>query len=451
MRLFAKKDLITIKLNPNQIIALYTLPLTYDNKDVAETMLRYTSPVAYSIAFDDYIKFLNMETADPNRTAVPLTKLTFLSTDGALYEASTDVIPLINYLKKMRAETGTVGNFSTIHESVIKSLNVLYQNYLLNLTVLQAKLVEFLRWDNNKGNYAPVILPSLGVFEDLANMSDIKIQYEDDAVKDIEFKNVYNIPSNINVGKLSGDTIQDMMDNFYPDINLENYLYSGMHKYAIPFGYYIEEEPRREFEAKVSKLLAWEKKESDLTTLLNATLDANNKQNLPKDQFLMEALQSVSVCLANNTKPKPSEYKIYNCYTQLNEMKLSQDKPEPLTPEESELNTRLLELKAKPRWEDRYPKYTYYELIRKIEKKIYSVESAKKTGTTYTEMHPLEEDILYTDDWVMTLASLLNVTQELYYSSGKLYLLGLETSESFVDAQHVGLKLSNYHLTNMFE
>lgn len=450
MRLFAKKNLVTIKLNPGQIISLYTLPLVYDNTSVGETMLRYTSPTAYSIAFDDYIKFLNMETTDPARVSVPLTKITFLNTDGALHTASSLVLPLIYHLEEAIDDPEKVGNFSTIHPKVIDALNVLYQNYLLNLTVLQAKLIEFLRWDPNKGNYAPVILPSLGVFERLKNMYNIQFEYEDDNVKSIKFDNKYDILHNINVGTLEGDTVQEMLDNYYPDINLGNYLYKGIHQHAIPFGYYIEEDERREFDARVQELRTWEEQEKKLTDTLDQLIRENNRLELPRDQFIAEVIQRVQNYTETDPKLKPFENNIYITYMKLNEKTLDPNRPKPLTEKEAELLSKLDALRKKPRWKDRYPKYTYDELIRKIEKRISEVENSQATGEFCLPIHPLEEEVLQIDDWVLTLASILGITQELYEKTGNIYLLDTKLSETFVDEQFGALKLNNYYLTDMF-
>lgn len=457
------KDLITIKVNPSILMSLYLLHLSYDLDEMTPYTQRVNVPLAYEVPFDEYLTFLSIETEKDSNTSN-----LFLSTDAKLNREVKKVSYLMKYLKDSNPNTIKNGCFSAIPEETQSALVSLYSNFLLNMTLLQMKLVEFLRWDKNKGNYVPMIIPTLGVFEVLKNLTTIDLNYEEVEsyveLKDISVTRNHTVPSNINVGSINAELAEKMFNNVKPQTLLDNYLYRGIYGYTKPRTYYSTLEER-------SRLLAIHKtNQTHHTNLRNAKLALEEvlrnecPEGMEESVFLTTVLQ---IATGDTSPPLAKQIKagiiksVKTKYDRLIQLSAQESKLTELTDAEAEKVDELLALDEKIRtsWLQvdsdlvepqskenrllyRYPIYCYNDLICKLENKYYD-----KSQT----LEPLEEQVLHIDKWVGYLVRLLELCDELYDREFGVFLLDFNIKQDYVDADPNDKELKYYKLDSYYQ
>ena len=426
MGLTRKHNLTTVKLNPSQIFALFSLPFTYDVQQIAINFTRLTVPAAYEVSFDDYIRFILLETVQKPKASY-VTKYsnshenaTFLASDARLNEHARKVSILMNSLGDGKLETLKNRNFSTISSVIKESLFIMFENFLLNMTVLQTKLVEFQRWGTNVDSYVPYVVPTLGVFSSLLNMKNIHMDIVEDEdtglfiPTTLEYLSEFQVPSNIKVGELEAKACEEIYNGVeVPSILISDYAYQGIYKHTIPTGYYITKEKLAVLDSKVKAIekyeLAYEKCKSELQKLIIQ----QNKHNLPREVFIAQAIQEVAEGRAKGERVKSAMSNLVEHYTQLQVFEQGIDKPEELTEKEKADKIIVDALREKPYWKDRYPQYTYDQLVTKIFNKYDSGE----------ELIPLEQSILEVEDYTRLLTGILEMFTYFYHEKDELCLM----------------------------
>lgn len=433
MGLINKKGMNTVKLNPSQIFTLFTLPLTYDIKLVSEYISRNTSQLAYEIAFDDYIRFILLETVKMSNSKYasqhvqPHENATFLASDARLNQNARIVNRLIVALGDGSKEHLKGRNFSNLHSDMKEALNIMFENFLLNVTVLQAKMVEFQRWDSNHGDYIPYIIPSLGVFEALLNVKNVHLEFQEDEEtgEDIptQFECLYEfeVPSNIYVGHLGNSACEELYNGIgFPEVELSYFLYKGIYRHAIPTGKYATAEELEVIDEKVNALERNATAIQKCVDTIQELLISHNKTNMPKDQFIAETISLVAELTARGENVPPGYTKLCIEHTKLCELEDARDKLPKLTDKEQSVKLEVDKLRAKPRFKDRYPQLTYDQHINTINSKVLNGE----------EICKLEESILEVDIYLNLLLRLLQLVGYMYSEKDSIYLLVPKLSQS---------------------
>lgn len=455
MGIINKQGLQNVKLNPSQIFALFTLPLTYDVRISSEYFTRCENPVSYEIAFDDYIRFILLETMRQPTSKVAEKNMpthetnTFLASDGHLNENASIVNRLLLALEEEREKPSANRNFSTIHPITQDALNVMFENFLLNIMVLQARLVEFQRWDSYMGKCVPYIIPSLGVFDLLLNADVNKMEFEDNAeleseiLTDIKHINIGKIPSNIVVGHLRSSMCDRLFEGIqYPDLEISYYLYRGIFRHSVPTGHYLKDETIRNIDKKVSDLSKYNKKVTSLNEELETLIRKNNKPdkdgNRPsREVYLENVINEVTLATQQNKQLRGAEPKIVRILEELK--KLENDKPKELTQKEIDDKMTLDRLRSNNEYVKKYPKYTYYQHINRISEKVESG----------SEICKLEESILEIDTYLNLLLRIFQIVSYLYEKESQVYLLVPKIEQSIALSSETDLTSDSYNLIDL--
>lgn len=454
---------ISLKLNMGHLFGLFTMTLNYDCQIMSDYLMRVNSPLTYVIPFEEYIKFIHLETTDRTDRA------SFLSSDKVLKEMTAKILPLVKNLEavKKKIERGekVENSFDAIPPYTLEAINKVYTNFLLNCAIVQAKIVEFTRWDTYNGEVVPRIMPDLGIFEMLRSMADVKLISEDNEYRGLTYERYRGVSSNLEVGKLDRKTLGNLTECVYPDFQLDTYLYRGIYGWTLPRGHYITETARIDLQEKIKRVQVLETAVQREDVKLRAivaqytvtheeylvglrtrsmspgfvakehekriisevrSMEQMDLRGIPVTSSMEakledlvrpftvshdEYVQKLEELMQDSTyEPSEGESRIYNLLEEIRKIQ----ETEQLTSEETRLRGVLDDLKETVRHDTRYPLYAYEELIQKIDAKAGRGE----------ELEPLEDDVLDTEEWVMTLLSLVQLLEEQRDYTDETYILG---------------------------